>query len=122
MSADNFSISPTNYDLFADIYDAEYAESHAIAGDIEFYKSYAASSSAPMLDLGCGTGRIAIALAEAGAKVVGIDISTGMLAKAKTKAKALPENVQKRLSFVHADMRSYKLDPVFGFAYFSTFR
>ena len=36
-------------------------------------------------DIGCGTGRHALAMAEAGATVIGVDFSAGMLAKARAK-------------------------------------
>lgn len=110
--------NPTSYDLIADIYDALYADWHAGADDIEFYKRYAVLSSTPVLDLGCGTGRIAIALAEAGVEVIGIDVSVGMLAKAQAKAKALPKSARKRLRFICSDVRRYKLAASFDFAYF----
>jgi len=38
------------------------------------------------LDLGCGNGRHAQALAEAGAEVVGLDVSRGLLAEARQRA------------------------------------
>jgi ubiquinone/menaquinone biosynthesis C-methylase UbiE len=38
-----------------------------------------------ILDVGCGTGRHAVRLAQSGAKVTGIDFSSGMLARAKSK-------------------------------------
>lgn len=49
-----------------------------------------ASPGTRVLDVGCGTGNVAIACAERGAEVVGIDIDTGMLsvARAKTSANA----------------------------------
>jgi SAM-dependent methyltransferase len=47
----------------------------------------------------CGTGRIAIPLAEDGHSLVGTDISEGMVARAIAKTNSLPTNVQNRLSF-----------------------
>jgi SAM-dependent methyltransferase len=41
-----------------------------------------------VLDVGCGTGRLAVALAEEGARVVGVDVSEAMLAVAKARAPA----------------------------------
>jgi SAM-dependent methyltransferase len=43
-----------------------------------------------VLDAGCGTGRVAIELARRGIDVVGVDISTAMLAKARLAAPGLP--------------------------------
>lgn len=41
-------------------------------------------------DIGCGTGRHSLKLAQAGAHVIGVDFSDGMLAKARLKAGSLP--------------------------------
>ncbi|HSW62015.1 MAG TPA: class I SAM-dependent methyltransferase [Dissulfurispiraceae bacterium] len=74
-------------------------------------------STTPVLDLGCGTGRIAIALAQSGVSVVGVDISMGMLAKAQYKADGEGEHIRNRVTFVHADMRNYSLYSQYDFAY-----
>ena len=52
-----------------------------------------------ILDMGCGTGRHAVELAERGFRVTGVDISEGMLAEARKKAEAAGVEV----SWVHAD-------------------
>ncbi len=64
-----------------------------------------------ILDLGCGTGGNAIALAELGYEVVGIDISEAMIERARRKAKGL-ENVEFRV----LDMRSLDFDKEFDAA------
>jgi len=51
-----------------------------------------------LLDVGCGTGRHAVRLAQAGARVVGVDFSPGMLAKARAKPGA------ERVEFHEADV------------------
>lgn len=107
----------TNYDDFAEIYDSQYANYHAISGDIQFYNHYAASARTPVLDLGCGTGRIAIALASGGNKLIGIDISERMLAQAKKKIEGLDSSIKHRISLIRADMRDYKLNTAVDFAY-----
>jgi ubiquinone/menaquinone biosynthesis C-methylase UbiE len=55
------------------------------------------------LDLGCGTGTLAILMAEAGWEVIGLDLSEAMLAKAKRKAWDAGQTVE----FVHRDMRHF---------------
>ena len=50
-----------------------------VAGDVAFYRRLAESAGGPVLELACGTGRVAIALAEAGNDVVGLDLSEPML-------------------------------------------
>jgi ubiquinone/menaquinone biosynthesis C-methylase UbiE len=76
--------------LFVRAYDAFYAlGAPPIAGDIAFYDRLARATGGPVLELGCGTGRIALALAQAGLSVTGVDISTGMLALARARASGL---------------------------------
>lgn len=62
------------------------------------------------LDLACGTGSVALALAKKGIKVTGLDLSEQMLAQARAKL-ALEAGLP--VSFVHGDMRSFQLaEPV----------
>jgi len=57
--------------------------------DIPFYMDYASQKKGEILELGCGTGRVALILAYAGFRVTGIDLSQQMLAvfRKKTIAK-----------------------------------
>ncbi|MEX0782980.1 MAG: class I SAM-dependent methyltransferase [Dehalococcoidia bacterium] len=57
-------------------------------GDIGLWLSYAGRTDRPVLEVGTGTGRIALALARAGHQVTGIDPSAAMLAVARAKAEA----------------------------------
>lgn len=63
-----------------------------------------------VVDLGCGTGKLAIPLAEAGYRVLGIDLSADMLAVAKAKAEKadLPEKAS--LAWACLDMRDWQAD------------
>lgn len=56
-----------------------------------------------VLDAGCGTGDFALALADAGFQVVGVDYAEGMLAVARTKVTA---EVANRISFLQSDLNS----------------
>lgn len=94
-----------------------YAETYDVwmsdwSGEIDFYRELVAkevSSKAGMiLDVACGTGRIGLRLAEAGAAVVGLDRSPDMLAIARQKSAHLD-----RISWVEGDMRSFELDQLF---------
>ena len=67
-------------------YDAELAGSLLLETDLKFVLRHLQRPS-QVLDLGCGTGRAAIALTQAGHQVVGIDLSPSMLAVAGRKAK-----------------------------------
>lgn len=55
----------------------------------------------PIMDLGCGTGRLTLSMAEAGYKMIGIDIHEGMLARAKEKTKP-----GMSISWLHQDCRA----------------
>ena len=57
-----------------------------------------------LLDIGCGTGRHSIPLAEAGARVTGVDFSEGMLTKARAKAAALTGATGGGVRFVAHDL------------------
>src|SRR5215218_9784157 len=75
--------------LLAHYYELEYGE---YVEDVEFYVQYATAldpeRGLPVLELGCGTGRIAVALALAGFRVVGVDSSPEMLQVCDGKARA----------------------------------
>lgn len=75
-------------DVYANIvqlYDLEHAD---FTDDIEFLLELAGIGEDPILELGCGTGRVLFPLADAGHQVVGIDSSEAMLAVAESRRKA----------------------------------
>lgn len=59
--------------------------------------------SGPVLDVGCGSGDHAVALARRGLHVVGVDIVEQAIVQARSKAAALPPDVAARLEFLVAD-------------------
>ena len=96
------------FDDWADIYDRVYADwDH----DLNFYLLHAMNSGGPVLELGCGTGRVSIAIAELGLTVMGIDLSPRMLEAARRKA--VDRGLDESCLFHHGDMRSFKLDQQF---------
>src|SRR3954471_10054270 len=64
------------YDSIADLYDPWSA---SVVEDVAFYLEEARRSGGPVVELGVGTGRIAIPIAADGIRVIGVDSSTGML-------------------------------------------
>jgi SAM-dependent methyltransferase len=92
----------SNYDLFAPLYDLEHAD---LADDIEMYLNLAARCDGPVLELGCGSGRVSVALAQAGFDVTGIDESTAMLALAREHA--AQAGVADRLHLEQCDVRRF---------------
>jgi SAM-dependent methyltransferase len=65
------------------------------------------------LELGCGTGRVALAIAEAGYRVVGLDISEKMLERAVEKRGALRREARERVHLVQGDMAQFDLGEKF---------
>jgi SAM-dependent methyltransferase len=86
------------YDKIARLYDPW---SRSVVEDVSFYVEEAVRSGGPVLELGVGTGRIAVPIAAAGIEVVGVDLSTGMLEVARDRA--VLAGVQ--LDLRHGDMR-----------------
>ncbi|MFL5925791.1 MAG: class I SAM-dependent methyltransferase [Gaiellaceae bacterium] len=71
------------YDNIARLYDPW---SRSVVEDVSFYVEEATRSGGPVLELGVGTGRVAIPVAAAGISVVGVDLSAGMLQVARERA------------------------------------
>jgi SAM-dependent methyltransferase len=81
-----------------------------VEADVAFYVKEARRSGGPVLELGCGTGRVSVPIAEAGIEVVGLDLSPHMLQIARTKARGLPFTVRR------GDMARFDLGRRFGLA------
>src|SRR5204862_6453738 len=64
------------YDAIAELYDPWSA---SVVEDVDFYLGEARRSGGPVLELGIGTGRIAVPIAADGLRVIGIDSSRAML-------------------------------------------
>ena len=83
-------------------------------GDVEWYRRKAREASGPVLELGAGTGRITIPLAQDGVSVWALDADARMLGLLRRKMEALPRDVQQRVTAVEGDMRSFALEPRFA--------
>jgi SAM-dependent methyltransferase len=101
------------YDSFiADYYD----ESPIVKGrvqDVAFYRNAARDFGDPILELGCGTGRITMSLAEAGKRITGLDLSGRMLERAVKKRAALRVEARERVHLVQGDMARFDLGEKF---------
>ena len=64
------------YDAIAELYDPWSA---SVVEDVGFYLDEARRSGGPVVELGVGTGRIAVPIAADGIRVIGVDSSRGML-------------------------------------------
>jgi len=85
--------------------------------DLEFYRELALQSGKKALELGVGTGRVAISLAKAGMMVVGIDNSVHMLRVAREKLAKETEAVKRRVILKRGDMKKFELKQSFPFIY-----
>ncbi len=65
------------YDQIARFYDLTHAE---LTADLPFVLQLASEAGGPILELGCGSGRLLLPLARAGHSVIGLDLSGAMLA------------------------------------------
>ena len=102
-------ISP--YDAWAEIYDSVFSY---VNDDIPFYVDEAVRSGGPVIELGCGTGRVAIPIALNGIDVVGLDSSPLMIERARQKAN---QTGTSNLELVQADMIDFKFDDKFPACY-----
>jgi SAM-dependent methyltransferase len=76
-------VATTPYDAIARLYDPW---SRSVTEDIPFYVEEASRSGGPVVELGVGTGRIAVPIAGEGIAVIGVDSSAGMLAVCRERA------------------------------------
>lgn len=77
--------------------------------DLPLYRRLADETSGPILELACGTGRIALDLAACGCTVTGLDISPAMLQKARQKQSQTAQNIE----WVLSDMRAFNLNRIY---------
>jgi ubiquinone/menaquinone biosynthesis C-methylase UbiE len=101
------------WDQYAPFYDWENARTVA-RRDVAFWRSLARRQSGAVLELGCGTGRLALPLMRSGAHLVGIDRSEAMLGRARLKARRA--GLLDRARFVRGDIRRlpFRARPGFG--------
>lgn len=90
------------WDAYAPFYDWENARTMG-RRDVAFWRRLAAQHKGPVLELGCGTGRVAVPVARSGARVIGVDRSIPMLERARQRAGRA--RLARRLSLVRADIR-----------------
>lgn len=83
-------------------------ECGAYDADLPLWEELAAAQSGPILDLGCGTGRVALHLARRGHTVTALDQSAALLAALDERAEGLP------VTTVNADARVFALENRFG--------
>jgi SAM-dependent methyltransferase len=97
----------------AALYDWEYRRRR---DDVRFYRLLADERGGPVLDLGCGTGRLMLPLLADGHVVVGLDHAPEMLARAAARLARLPPARRRRALLVRGDLRRVAFAPRFAFA------
>ena len=102
------------YALVADFYD--HVVPYRERADVAFFVDAAQKAGGPVLEIGCGTGRVLIPTARAGIDVVGLDLSPRMLDICRERLRSEPASVQSRVRLVHGDMRSFDLGASFALA------
>jgi SAM-dependent methyltransferase len=95
------------YALIADLYD--HVVPYRERPDVEFFVDAAVEAGGPVLEIGCGTGRVLIPTAGAGVDIVGLDLSPHMLAVCRQRLRLEQEPVQSRVTLIQADMRRFDL-------------
>ena len=88
------------WDDYAPFYDWENAQTLA-RRDVRFWQRLAAAQNGPVLELGCGTGRLTVPVARTGAHIVGIDRSSPMLARARQRLR----RARLRADLIRGDIR-----------------
>ena len=90
------------WDDYAQFYDWENSQTMG-RRDVQFWQRLARQAAGPTLELGCGTGRVAIPMARTGARVFGIDRSVSMLDRARKRVRKA--KLQASLQLVRGDVR-----------------
>src|ERR687888_2495042 len=96
-------MSASPYDAIAELYDPW---SRSVTEDVSFYLEEARRAAPPVVELGVGTGRIAVPIAADGIPVIGVDSSEGMLAVCRRHAELAGVELDLRLG----DLREPPVD------------
>ncbi len=100
-------MSGVDYERFADIYGIWTATAASTRANQAFYVEIYTAASGPVVELGVGDGRIAVAAAARGTVITGVDQSPAMLQLCR--ARAARAGVLDQLSLVEGDFRSFTL-------------
>lgn len=94
------------YDQIAEYYDLTHAD---LTEDIPFILQLAQDAAGDVLELGCGSGRLLLPLAQAGRSVTGIDNSGAMLQRARQKLATQPASILAKVTLIEADMGQFAI-------------
>ena len=102
------------YPFVAEFYDSVIP--YRDRNDVNFFVEMARDSQGPVLEVGCGTGRVLIPTARSGIEILGLDFSESMLAVCREKLSHEPEPIRSRVELVQGDMRRFDLGRQFKLA------
>jgi SAM-dependent methyltransferase len=97
-----------SYTTSAKYYDDAYAAKQDLV-DLPFYLNLAKKSPGPVLEIGCGTGRVLLPIARQGVKIDGLDSSLSMLRVLQRHLKQEPKDVRRNVRLHRGDMRRFRL-------------
>ena len=100
-----------SYAVSAKHYDAAYAKlaEKQVLVDEPFYVDLARRSGGPVLEIGCGTGRVLLKIAREGIEIEGVDNSAPMLRVLSESLEREPAEVCSRVTLHEGDMRKFRL-------------
>ena len=84
-----------------------------VEGDVQFYVEEAQEAGGPVLEIGCGTGRILLPTARAGVDIVGLEPMASQLEVLREKAAELPDEAARRLELVQGPVEELDLGRAF---------
>lgn len=101
--------------FFAEFYDILQSDT----SDVPFFVEMARRYGPLVLELGCGTGRLLLPIAQSGTAIVGLDSSDEMLAICRAKMNFYDEQTKARITLVHGDWVDFQLNQIFSLAFFA---
>jgi SAM-dependent methyltransferase len=97
-----------SYSISAKYYDGAYATKTDLV-DLPFYLELAKKCGGPVLEIGCGTGRVLLPIARQGIRIDGVDNSAAMLSVLRTHLKQELPEVRRNVHLYRRDMRHFRL-------------
>jgi len=95
------------YGLSAKYYDDAYAVKPDLV-DLPFYVDLAKQIGGPILEMGCGTGRVLLPIARMGIEIHGLDNAPTMLGILRERIQNEPEQVRSQIALHQGDMRQFR--------------